>query len=98
MKENVKWMLGFHTKDGDRDGGSGGMFFPNFDFWQPDKETCIAEGTRVLQELRNHGDARDWLAYGFTDPWEVERDPLHIRDSWFFRSVHLRDEPSEPER
>ena len=68
--QTVRWMLGFYVRR------SGRMHlqepgFPEFEFWHRDRGACESEGRRVLRELRERGDTRDWLAYGHPDPIEV---------------------------
>lgn len=83
----VRWILGFIVHDGEGDKREPN--FPPFDFWQPDRDTCVAEGHRVLRELRDRGDQRSWLAYGHPDPIEVGAG-RHPARQWLQR---LRDLP-----
>ena len=91
MKKNdqpaVRWMLGFFVHNGEGDKHEPN--FPTFDFWQPDRDTCEAEGRRILLELRNRGDERNWIAYGHPDPYEVGAG-RHPGGQWMQR---LRDLP-----
>ena len=79
-----RWILGFFVE------GMKGppKYDPNYplgvSFWQPDKETCITEGRRVLRELAET-DARTWVAHGHPDPWLVGNG-LVESDQWIERS------------
>ena len=64
----VKWMVSFWHPDGRR---ATEPDFPQVDFWHPDKRTSRMEAARVLWELRERGDTRDWTASGIPDPWAV---------------------------
>lgn len=83
----VRWILGFivHNGEGDRRE----LSFPLFDFWQPDRASCEAEGRRILLELRKRGDERNWIAYGHPDPYEVGAG-RHPGGQWIQR---LKDLP-----
>ena len=99
-QEQVKWILIFLNKeDGSRPIER--LDFPTFEFWQPDKETCAAEGRRVLRELRDGGDACEWIACGFPDPFAVgdgraSRRPMVgtvkevVAHLWHRRRFHFR--------
>ena len=73
MVESVRWMLGFYRRGGNVDvhRWQEESEFPKFDFWHPDFEACQAAGLRVLRQLIQEGDNRDWIAYGHPDPFEV---------------------------
>lgn len=66
--KKARWMLSFWHSEGDWRGEAG---FPDVEFWQPDNKTARAEAARVLAELRDSGDMRDWVAAGHPDPREV---------------------------
>ena len=55
--------------------------FPKFDFGCPDRDSSKAQGERVLRELRERGDGRDWMAAGFPDPFKYEE--LQSTTGWF---------------
>ena len=66
--ETVRWMLTFyHSEGGVRDEPD----FPKVEFWHPSKQDSLKEGDRVLRELKERGDARDWKAVGHPDPFAV---------------------------
>jgi hypothetical protein len=66
--DTVRWMVVFfHSKGRARDETD----FPKVDFWHPSKGASMAEGARVLRELKERGDKRDWIAAGHPDPFEV---------------------------
>ena len=66
--ENVRWMLTFYHSQGSWKEEAN---FPKVDFWQPDKRTSQKEGARILRELKERGDTRDWQAAGHPDPFKV---------------------------
>ena len=77
--EAVRWICVFlHS-------GSGNPHteedFPKFDFWCPDRDSSKAQGERVLRELRERGDGRDWMAAGFPDPFKYPE--LRSTTGWF---------------
>ncbi len=64
--ENVRWMLTFYHSEGSwKDEAD----FPRVEFWHPSKEASMKAGARVLQELKDRGDQRDWKAAGHPDPF-----------------------------
>ena len=66
--DNVRWMLTFyHSEGGIRDE----LDFPKVDFWYSSKQASMKEGERVLRELKERGDTRDWKAVGHPDPLAV---------------------------
>lgn len=87
--DSVKWILVFfhqgEEEEGERDD------FPKVEFWQPDKETAKAEARRVLRELRERGDCRNWKAAGHPDPFAVARGEHRI-EQWIVDSADLADE------
>ena len=87
MANTVRWMLGFFTED-DLAVCHDIANFPQYEFWQTDMETCIAEGRRVLTELREHGDVRVWIACGHPDPREVGSG-RHRGGQWLQKSSEL---------
>ena len=66
----IRWMVNFWHPDGDRTSETD---FPQVDFWHPDKQTSRIEAARVLLELRERGDTREWVAAGYPDPFVVNR-------------------------
>ena len=83
--DSVRWILVFfHTdeEESERDD------FPEVEFWQPDKETAIAEARRVLQELRDRDDCRNWKAAGHPDPYAVAKG-RHPIQQWILTSEDL---------
>ena len=84
--EPVRWILVFfhsgEEKESDRDG------FPEVDFWQPDKEKAQTEARRVLGELRDGGDDRDWKAAGHPDPFAVAKG-RHPIAQWIIKSEDI---------
>ena len=64
----VRWMVVFWHPDGRTWSEPD---FPDVDFWHPDKQTSRMEAARVLWELRERGDTRDWVAAGFPDPFKT---------------------------
>ena len=66
--DSVRWMVTFfHSEGGWREEPN----FPQVDVWHPTKRASMEEGARVLQELKERGDKRDWKAAGHPDPFEV---------------------------
>ena len=66
--DSVRWMLTFyHSKGGFRDEPD----FPPVEFWHPNKQASMDAGARVLRELKERGDVRDWKAVGHPDPFAV---------------------------
>ena len=64
----VRWMLTFfHSEGGARDEPD----FPKVDFWHPTRKAAMEAGARVLKELKERGDERDWKAAGFPDPYKT---------------------------
>ena len=64
----VRWMVTFfHSEGGWREEPD----FPEVDFWYPNKDSSMKAGARVLEELKNRGDHREWKAAGHPDPYEV---------------------------
>lgn len=76
-KDDVRWMVVFLPPDGRRVTDPD---FPQVDFWHPDKRTSRIEAARVLWELRERGDTRDWIAAGYPDPLAVGQ--------WGYISTH----------
>lgn len=68
MKEHdpVRWMVTFYHSEG---GAHNEPDFPKVEFWHPSKEASMKAGARVLQELKDRGDQRDWKAAGHPDPF-----------------------------
>ena len=65
---SVRWMVVFfHSKGGWREESD----FPRVERWHPNKTASMEAGARVLQELKERGDKRDWIAAGHPDPFEV---------------------------
>lgn len=69
-KSKIRWMVSFWHPDGDRTTEPN---FPKVDFWHPDKPTSRMAAARVLLELRARGDAREWVAAGYPDPFAASR-------------------------
>ena len=66
--DSVRWMVTFfHSEGGSRDEPD----FPQVEFWNPNKKASMEAGARVLQELKDRGDNRDWKAVGHPDPFKV---------------------------
>ena len=66
--ESVRWMLTFYHSQGSWKEEAD---FPQVDFWHPDEKTSQKEAARVLRELKERGDTRDWRAAGHPDPFKV---------------------------
>ena len=66
--ENVRWMLTFYHSQGSWKEEAD---FPRVDFWHPSKKASMEAGDRVLRELKERGDTRDWCAVGHPDPFKV---------------------------
>lgn len=66
--DSVRWMVTFFHSEGRRQDERD---FPKVDFWYPTKKASMEAGARVLQELKDRGDTRDWKAAGHPDPREV---------------------------
>lgn len=83
----VRWMLGFWCETSDSS-PSDERSFPKVAFWHDDQQACCDEGKRVLQELRQRGDLREWIAFGHPDPAAVfaGRSP---GGQWMCRSRQL---------
>ena len=76
----VRWMLTFYH--------SGGSFrderdFPKVNFWHPNRGALVEVGARVLQELKDRGDTRDWRAVGHPAPFAVGSGQ-HPGGQWIF--------------
>ena len=68
--KTVSWISVFLHSEGDpRDEPD----FPKFKFWCPDRETFKAQVERVLSELSDRGDIRDWKPAGFPDPFKYNK-------------------------
>ena len=66
--DSIRWMLTFyHSEGGSRDEPD----FPKVEFWHPNKKASMEAGARILQELKDRGDTRDWKAAGHPDPFKV---------------------------
>lgn len=50
------------------------------------------EAARVLWELRESGDTRDWVAAGHPDPFEVPRLRYYPGPNWILRSSELESD------
>ena len=92
----ARWMLGFYHS-----GGAGHPHhetdFPKVEFWHENKETCMAEGRRVLMELLARRDTRDWLAHGHPDPYAVSSGAVPP-DRWILslRDLRATQQPRSP--
>ena len=75
----VRWMVIFWHPDGN---GGTEPDFPDVDFWHPNKWMSQMEAARVLWELRERGDTRDWVAAGYPDPFEARGVFGYISMSW----------------
>ena len=64
----VRWMVIFFHSEGEARDESD---FPEVDFWYPNKKASMEAGARVLQELKDRGDHREWRAVGHPDPFKV---------------------------
>ena len=66
--DTVRWMVTFfHSGGRSKDEPS----FPEVEFWHPNKKASMEAAARVLQELKERGDQRDWIAVGHPDPFKV---------------------------
>ena len=65
----IRWMVNFWHSDGDR---TTEPDFPEAPFWHPNKRTARTAAARVLWELKERGDERDWIASGHPDPVEAD--------------------------
>ncbi len=74
----IRWMVIFWHPDGDRIAEPD---FPEVSFWHPNKRTARLAAARVLAELRERGDTRDWVAVGYPDPLEVSVS-RHVGGRW----------------
>ena len=67
--DTVRWMIVFFHSDGTaRDE----LDFPKVDFWHPSKGASMAEGARVLRELKERGDTRHWTAAGHGQQQDIQ--------------------------
>ena len=66
--DSIRWMVTFFHSEGRRQDEPD---FPKVDFWYPTKKASMEAGARVLQELKDRGDNRDWKAAGHPDPFAV---------------------------
>ena len=66
--DSVRWMGTFYHSEG---GFHDEPDFPKVDFWHPSKKASMEAGARVLRELKDLGDTRDWKAAGHPDPFKV---------------------------
>ena len=66
--DSVRWMVIFYHSEG---GFHDEPDFPKVDFWHPSKKASMEAGARVLRELKDLGDTRDWKAAGHPDPFKV---------------------------
>lgn len=82
---SVRWMLGFYAEDDDLPSYEFAAF-PEFEFWQPDGDTAERKATRVLRELFEIDDDREWVAYWVTDPCEL----AHVKPIRVLTSSQLR--------
>ena len=57
-------------------------------------ETCIAEGERILRELRRRGDNRNWIAAGIAD---ARKSDCEVYRGWSKTSNELLGEPTDVE-
>ena len=85
---SVRWMVTFWHPDGDRTAEPN---FPKVDFWHPNKRTSRMAAARVLLELRERGDTREWVAAGHPDPFAVGQFG-YISASW---TLHYSDLESD---
>ena len=81
----IRWMVNFWHSDGDR---TTEPDFPEVSFWHPNKRTARMEAARVLAELRERGDARDWVAAGYPDPLAVSVS-RHFGGRWILSLADL---------
>ena len=65
--QSVGWSPSTIRKAGSRDEPD----FPRVEFWHSDKKASLEAGARVLRELKERGDTRDWKAVGHPDPFKV---------------------------
>ena len=84
--DGVRWMVSFWHLDGDFTTEPN---FPKVDFWHPDKQTSRREGARVLWELRERGDTREWVAAGHPDPLRVPGMWYNPGANWTLRSSDI---------
>ena len=88
-KDGVRWMVTFWHPDGDR---TAEPDFPKVDFWHPDKRTSRMAAARVLWELRERGDTRDWVAAGHPDPFETPSLWYNPGANWTLRRSDLESD------
>ena len=85
--DGVRWMVSFWHSEG---GSKNEPDFPQVEFWQPDRETSMAEAARILIELHEvREDQRDWVASGHPDPFAVG-DGRHPGGQWLLRYSDLK--------
>ena len=65
---SVRWMLTFYHSEGS---WKEAPDFPDVAFWHPSEKASMEAGARVLRELKERGDTRDWKAVGHPDPLKV---------------------------
>ena len=103
--DEIRWMVVFWHPDGDR---TTEPDFPEASFWYPNKLSARRAAARVLAELRERGDTRDWVAVGYPDPlavsisrhyggrWILSLDDLEIKASGEIRIKSFAEtEPME---
>ena len=83
----IRAILGFYVAGRDTTRPRDVEDFPDHSYWHPDRETSIAEGCRVLRELRERGDKRDWVAFSFLDTVESPKDLSNV--PWTQRASEL---------
>ena len=88
-KDGVRWMVTFWHPDGDRTAEPN---FPKVDFWHPDKRTSRMAAARVLWELRERGDTREWVAAGHPDPFETPSLWYNPGANWTLRYSNLESD------
>ena len=82
--DSVRWMVIFYHSEG---GFHDEPDFPKVDFWHPSKKASMEAGARVLRELKDLGDTRDWKAAGHPDPFKVGSGQ-HPGGQWILPALH----------
>lgn len=81
----VRWFVIFIKPEPNGGGDVDTPDFPDLEFWHADKESARQEAERVMRELHEQGDDRNWKAVGHPDPLEVARGN-HDVDQWIVSS------------
>ena len=87
--KSVRWMVSFWHPNGSWETETD---FPMVSFWHPDKWTSRMEAARVLWELRERGDTRDWVAAGHPDPFETPGVWYNPGANWTLRRSDIESD------